>query len=141
VSLKQPTAEDQRKIHAEVNQLVNQIFLLTTLAITVFGVGASWIFPKEIPNKGVFANPALLGGAILLILQLALYFLHHYLAIIIRTLTTYLIAEWEVAWSLFRKEKYFMYTHCQTIVFIIINILSFFYPIAVICIYSLKVNK
>jgi hypothetical protein len=38
MSLTGPTTEDIRKIHAEVNQLVNQRFLLTTLGITVYGL-------------------------------------------------------------------------------------------------------
>ena len=32
------TVEDQRKLHAEVNQLINQRFLLNTAAVTLFGV-------------------------------------------------------------------------------------------------------
>jgi hypothetical protein len=38
MALKGPDPDDVRKLHAEINQIVNQRFLITTLSITVFGV-------------------------------------------------------------------------------------------------------
>jgi len=38
---------DLRKIHTEVNQLLNQRFLITSAAITVFAVFNAWIIPRE----------------------------------------------------------------------------------------------
>ena len=50
--LKKPNSEDVIKINSEINQIVNQRFVITTTAITVFGVMIAWMFPKSAPNPG-----------------------------------------------------------------------------------------
>ena len=47
-----PTSEDLRKIHAEVNQVANHRFLITTLGITLFGVVMAWMIPDNPPSTG-----------------------------------------------------------------------------------------
>ena len=65
--------EDQRRLQAEVNQLLNQRFLVTTAAITVFGVFASLMPPRE-PLQGhsssvkVFFAAAIVLHSVLLLL-------------------------------------------------------------------------
>ena len=79
VALPNLDAEDRRKLHAEVNQIVNQRILITTFSVTVFGVMTSWMIPKTAPP----ANAALelftyIGSAILSIMLLVLFLLSIY---------------------------------------------------------------
>jgi len=39
MSLLGPNEHDKEKLHSEVNQIVNQRLLITTLAVTVLGAG------------------------------------------------------------------------------------------------------
>jgi hypothetical protein len=50
--LKGPNGEDERKLHAEINQIVNQRFILTTLALTIFGILIVLMVPKDTPISG-----------------------------------------------------------------------------------------
>jgi hypothetical protein len=47
-----PNDDGRRKLHAEVNQLANQRFLVTTGAITVFGVIMALLVPRNSPQSG-----------------------------------------------------------------------------------------
>ena len=49
--LQGPSTED-RKLHSEVNQIVNQRFQLATIAITIFGVVVAWLLPRQTPVAG-----------------------------------------------------------------------------------------
>jgi len=137
MSTKQISTEDVRKLHTEVNQIVNQRYLLSTLAITIFGVIGAWIFPKtKNVEVGLFFGGTLLLYAILFILFLYSFYLKRYL----RVITTYLQESdnsvWENDWKVFRnKYKYLGYTRYQSIIFLLLGLmllisnvlLSYFY--------------
>jgi len=114
--------EDQRKLHAEINQIINQRFLLTTLAVTVFGIIAAWLLPKERPQPGTSVGLFTYAGSILLItLLFVLFFFLHRLRAMSKTLAAYLVvtkqSRWEQDWAEYRKKGYFGYTEVQAIVF------------------------
>jgi hypothetical protein len=134
MSVLKPTEEDIRKINNEINQIVNQRYLITTAAITIFGLFASMLIPKDrpIPNTDI-GGLVLFGTILLLTLLLVLFLYSHFLRGILRTMTCYLIetnsSNWEIDWKKYRKKRYFGYSSAQTIIFIMLGIISFLYPI------------
>jgi len=142
VPLSKPTPEDIKKIHAEVNQIVNQRFLLITIAITVFGVVTAWIVPRTPPAPG-----SDVGGFVFVItmvlstLLFSLFLLGHLLKGMLRVFTTYLAvtdsSNWEKDWKQFRQSPYLAYTKPQTIVFLILNALATGFPCILARVYSL----
>jgi hypothetical protein len=127
-------AEDKRKLHAEVNQLVNQRFLLNTAAITIFGIIMAWTMSRPIQTIVAPASDFISAVSTLLTLLLfSLYILSHLLRRTTRVITTYLIAksmsEWEEDWQSFRSSNtYFAYTKSQTILFLSLGLLSSTWP-------------
>jgi hypothetical protein len=143
--LKGPNAEDLRKVSSEINQIVNQRFLITTLAITMFGVMIAWMIPKTTPILGDPIGGITFALAMLLSLLLCgLYLWSHFLKRTLRVFTTYLIetnsSNWEIDWQSFRQESHFTYTKAQTIVFLLLNVVAFVYPFLFSSIFSLKVE-
>jgi len=141
--LKEPTNEDVRKIHAECIQITNQRFVITTLAVTVFGIIGAWMIPRGAPvaesASGAFA---LTGSIILTLLLFLLFFFNHFLRGMLRIFTTYLIttgkSSWEYDWERYRKTRYFGYTKTQSFVFLVLGVLSTSYPVILAQTYSLK---
>jgi hypothetical protein len=79
-----PTPEDKQKIHSEVNQIVNQRLLLTTLAVTIFGVMVAWIIPRPPPEQTTLFGGFIYITAVLLVVVLfALFLLSHHLNILL----------------------------------------------------------
>lgn len=139
------TVEDQRKLHAEVNQLVNQRFLLNTAAVTLFGVILSWIIPKDSPPNtiGIVHYTACI---LLFILLFALFSISHLLRVTTRVITTYLIekdaSQWEKDWKLYRSQKsYFAYTKSQTLLFLILGLIVTAFPFLLIQLFNQQVNS
>jgi hypothetical protein len=84
-----PSPEDQRKIHAEITQIVNQRLQLTTFAITLFGVIGAWLIPKSSPPKGSDLGDFTFAATDLLItLLFAIYVYSHVLKGMLRVFTT-----------------------------------------------------
>lgn len=136
-----PQDEDIRKIHNEINQIVNQRYLITTAAVTVFGLFVSMLIPKDIPAPNQDLGGVLTSGTILLIITLLILFLYSsFLKGMLRTLTSYLMetnsSNWELDWSKYRKLGYFGYTKAQTIIFMVLGILAFIFPICLGIIYK-----
>lgn len=139
----EPTPEDIRKIHAEINQIVHQRFLVTTSAITILGVVLSWLHPKEMGHCATS-----LGGFIyfvstlLLVLLFSLFLYSNHLRRMLRVLTSYLIvtekSNWERDWQKYRKNKYSSYSSAQTIIFNLLGIAVSIYPILIAVIFSLN---
>lgn len=129
-----PDKEDKQKIHAEVNQLVNQRLSLTTLAVAVFGVMVAWLIPKSPPNVGSEVGTFIYAASILLVLVLfALFLLVHHLTYMLRLFTTYLTetdaSNWEKDWAVFRAQfRYLGYTKPQAVVFLLLGVLSAAFP-------------
>ena len=122
--------EDVRKLHGEINQITNQRFLLTTLAVTVFGVVTAWLLPRSGVGSASAASGSGLSyvaATVLLVLLFLLYVVSHTLKRTLRTLTTYLevftLSEWEGHWKAYRKDGYYAYTRTQTTFFIVLGVL------------------
>ncbi|MCU0916382.1 MAG: hypothetical protein MUC88_17735, partial [Planctomycetes bacterium] len=62
MALLQPNTEDTRKLHAEVNQIVNERLLLTILAVTVFGTMIAWLIPRNPPESKTSVGMFAYGG-------------------------------------------------------------------------------
>jgi Na+/melibiose symporter-like transporter len=127
-----PNAEDLRKIHAEVNQLVNQRFVLTTVAITVFGFVMAWMLSRISGDSGAVGAFVFVLSAVLSGLLFALFVLSHLYKGMIRVYSTYLkvtgASQWEEDWSRYRQSSYLGYTKPQTIVFLVLNGLTVGFP-------------
>ena len=144
--MNKPTAEDIRKIHAEVNQLLNQRFLLTTLSTTIFGVALSWLIPKETPlANSNLSNLSFALSLILSVVLFSLYLLHHFLRGMQILCTSYLAttnsSTWEKHWNTFRKKPYYGYTKPQTVIFLILNAISTVFPYMLALAYSQKIES
>jgi hypothetical protein len=143
VTLVGPSTEDKQKIHAEVNQIVNQRLLLSTLAVTVFGAMAAWLIPKSPPDPGSDIGTLIYIGSILLTVVLfALFLLTHHLTYMLRIFTTYLdvteASSWETDWAAYRsKFKYLGYTKPLAIIFLLLGILATGFPFLLWVAYSL----
>lgn len=137
--LLEPDQEDVRKLHAEINQINNQRFLLTTGAITTFGVIISLIWkeaPK--PNDAVTTFPLALA-AILSIVLFCLYLINHILRLAARTYAIYLAetgkSNYELEFPNFRPRS--VYQIPQTLVFLVLNALGMIFPSYVLIVASL----
>jgi len=150
MTLKETTPEDIKKINNEICQIINQRYLLTTFAITTFGIILAWLIPKT--SSGAGANPPIFyyAGSILLIIVLfCLYLFNYCLRGMLRIFSTYLQVTdksgWEQNWQKYREKntkefkliklkysKYWGYIKAQTIVFLVLGILTFIFPITVI---------
>jgi hypothetical protein len=134
-----------RKIHAEITQIANQRFLLTTAAITIFGVITAWMIPKEAPHMGdPVGGFSFFVATILCVLISALYGFSYILLAVQRIFTTYLVeseaSEWEQAWKRFRKIQYFGYTKAITLIFIVLIAIAASLPFIFKEIYELRVE-
>lgn len=146
MSLKIPSAEDLGKIHSEITQIVNQRFLITTSAITVFGVFVAWLIPKDAPTTESSVAIFTIAGSMLLTWLLgALYlFNHFFLRGMLRVYTSYLIvtqsSSWEYDWQRYRLDFrwYLGYTKGQAVVFLFLGAVSTCFPFAIALGYSLN---
>lgn len=143
MSLSGPNHSDIQKIHAEINQIVNQRFLIMTVAITAFGVITPWLIPRNTPLSGANIGALTAFGSIVLTLLLSILFMFSYLLTrMLRTFTTYLLVTeksgWEDDWKKYREMKYFGYTKAQTVVFLFLIGLSTFLPLILGVLYSTK---
>ncbi|MGH9369292.1 MAG: hypothetical protein ACRD3M_16655, partial [Thermoanaerobaculia bacterium] len=118
---------------AELNQLVNQRFLLATLGVTVYGVVTAWLLPKTGTFDAGNTVIVLAGTSLLLVLLLTLYLLGFFLKGVIRVLSTYLIATetsaWEKDFRRFRKDGWFGYTRAYAFLFLVLGLLGVGFPI------------
>jgi hypothetical protein len=97
----EPTQEDERKLHNEITEIGRQRFVLTTLAVTLFGVLTAWMVPKEFPKENTSIGPFPFAiSMIISILLFSIYLWHHMLRTHLQILANYLIvagkSNWEV---------------------------------------------
>jgi hypothetical protein len=139
-------AEDKRKLHAEVNQIVNQRILITTFSVTVFGVMIAWMIPKSAPQPNsdveVFVY---IGSTILSLTLMVLFLLSVYLTNMLRIFTSYLniVAKsaWEADWYEYRKRyRYFGYTRPQALMFFLLGGISAIFPWLLSMAYNLRLD-
>lgn len=141
--LLRPSTEDQRKIHAEITQIVNQRLQLTTFAITVFGVIGAWLIPKSPPSaRSPLGAFTFVTTDLLITLLFALYCYSHVLKGMLRVFTAYLAVTkasgWEQDWERYRAGGYGGYTKAQTIVFLILIGISTAMPKGLSVIFDLR---
>jgi hypothetical protein len=140
MSLKGPTPEDERKLHAEINQIGNQRFLLTTLALTLFGVLTAWMVPKDnVRDTDIGAFPFAIS-IVLSVLLFSIYSWSHMLKNSMRVLSTYLAesgrSSWEVLWREFRQDGYFAQTKQQAFMFLVLLAIGTGFPFALLMVFS-----
>ena len=142
--LRGPNPEDERKLHTEINQIGNQRFILTTLALTLFGVLTTLMIPKEAPQIGSSINvfPFTIS-VVLSLLLFGVYLWSHLLKNTMRILTSYLVetkkSSWELDWREFRRDSYYAHTKPQTFIFLLINVIGIAFPFLLSWIYSLNI--
>ena len=111
MSLPAPNDKDQAKLHAEVNQYINQRFIIATTAITVSGVVLGWIVAgTSVGTETTQVRESVFFLALLLLLILAVLFV---VAQIINAsawvITSYLratkVSVWEDMYDRFGKAQ------------------------------------
>jgi len=121
--------EDVKKIHAEVNQLVNQRYTVTNIAVTVSVVVLAIFVPKGTAGAPTPEWAFVYSGSIILLAFLfALFVFSHMLKGMLRLFTTYLRERnwsyWEADWAQYRHHyPYSGYTRPQTAVFMALGLL------------------
>jgi hypothetical protein len=146
MTLRGPDADDRKKIHAEVSQIVNQRLSLTILTVTIFGAMIAWLTPKNTPTPNSEVGTFTFIGSLLLVLVLfILFLLTYHISYMLRLFTTYLIvtdaSNWEKDWATYRsKFSYIGYTKPQSIIFIILGAAAAGYPFLLSFAYSLCIE-
>ena len=146
MSLKKPNQEDLRKLHSEINQIINQRFQLATAAITIFGVVVAWLLPNEQKSAGSSVGSFTFAGSLLILILLSLLFaLSRLLTGMLRVISTYLIvtdgSSWENDWQHYREEgAHLGYTRPQSIVFFVVGLLATAVPFLIAWFYSLTLE-
>jgi hypothetical protein len=132
------SAEDIRKLHAEVNQIINQSFTLNTAAITAFGVVLAWTIqkPGTSPDDAAKADSIAVVGAVLI--QFVLFLLDVASSMMIRQLhliTSYLRvtakSRWEMDWqeaSRVRNGRLPTLGRVQALIFVTLAVVSTVWP-------------
>ena len=99
---------DVAKIHAEINQLRNQQFLITIAAISFFGVSAAWLLPdKTLLQDSKRVEAAVFSFALtigLLFTMGLLFFWLTRLSNMIARLSTFLVARGLSNWEVFHAR-------------------------------------
>lgn len=114
--------EDQRKLNSEILQTINQRFLTTTAAVTLFGVVTSLTAQQAANERLVLLLSTILVGSLFM-----LYVHSHFLRRATITLATYLVmrgwSEYEHDLAAYRKQVkdkalFGSYTNAQTPIFL-----------------------
>ncbi len=130
--------EDLRKIHAEVNQIVNQRFNLTTLSLVVLGAFSGLLTPTLVQPTLSASQKVLLSEAVSVIEMTVFALLLWYFSTLsgmLRVFTTYLRSRkfsiWEADWAQYR-ENYHRYYHAYETSGVVIlglcGIVAWIYP-------------
>lgn len=140
----QPHTEDVRKLHAEINQLLNQVTLLNIASIAIFGAIASATFYKsDFLSSKFYLTPIPTGivfvSASLLLILLVLFLIGHTYFRIIRYISAYMVATnssiWEQHYWMHaanrRREFYFLYSETRVILFLTLGLFSVALPFGI----------
>jgi len=138
-SLKRPNKKDTEKLHAEVNQILNQRIVLTTFAIAVFGAAITLLLSRQ-ESSNEIDNFTYMASALLTVVLFALFLLNHFLTRQMRIITTYLdvteSSDWEKDWVTYKdKYRYMGYTKSMSIIFLVLGIMSFGFPVLLLAAY------
>lgn len=134
-------SEDKRKLHAEVNQLVNQRFVVTTTAISISGLVAGWMVTRNGPSQTMFSSVAMtVASTVMVVVLFFLAVLNYKASQMLRVLTCYLLAReasmWERDWKAYRDRPldYPGYTKPYAVMFGVLFALGGILPlISAIC--------
>ena len=126
--LNKPTDSDVSKLNSEINQYINQRLIVTTTAITIFGVSIGWIVYGSSTPTRIEVKPITFLIPIILIILLFTMFL--YCQVIlgnIRIISVYLRAtkksNWEIAYQHYEKMfPYFTQDNMFSIIFGVLGI-------------------
>jgi hypothetical protein len=133
-----PNDDDLKKLHAEINQIVNQRVNLSTLAITVFGAINGFVFSRiSFTNGAKIDSLVCLGYILFSAILWSLFNLSCQLSYAMRVYTTYLIetkkSQWETEYAEFRRAKdspYVGYTGPQARFFLTLNAVAFVFALS-----------
>jgi hypothetical protein len=146
MALQGPNTEDIKKIHTEVNQIVNQRLSITTLAVTVFAATMAWLIPKSPLSPGSDVGTFIYTASILITVVLfALFLLTHLLTQMLRIFTAYLdvtdTSSWEKDWVAYRDRfSYLGYTRPQTLIFLLLGVVSAGFPFLLRAAYPIRLE-
>jgi Na+/melibiose symporter-like transporter len=123
---------DLGKLHSEINQIVQQRFYLTTIAVIIFGTVCGWMTSELGKDKPIDWRFVFLAEFLLIAILSGLYVYFMLLLGMMRVLTVYVKEKyqspWEKDWQKYRKEKnsrqYLGYSKAGTLVFQILGGLS-----------------
>ncbi len=123
---------DLRKLHLEVNQIVQQRFYLTTIAVLIFGTVCGWAASSVSKDKPIDPNFAMMVEFLLISILSGLYAYFMLLLGMMRILTVYIKEKydspWETEWEEYRSQKgsrqYKGYSKAGTLVFSMLGIMS-----------------
>lgn len=113
VDIQAPCPADISKLHAEMNQYINQRLIITTTAITLFGVSIGWIVFGSSTASGIEIKPAIFF--LPTILLIVLFVLLVYCQVILgnmRIISGYMrqtqSSQWEKAYQEFAEKNKFI---------------------------------
>jgi Flp pilus assembly protein TadB len=140
MALKGPNEEDRRKLHAEINQIVNQRFILATSAITAFAALTVWMIPKDAQAQADVGGFPFIVSTILSLLLTAIYCLSHQLKNTMRVFTQYLAetesSDWDLDWAKYREQPHSGYTRATASFFLVLNAVGFIFAFSLAYMYS-----
>ena len=106
-----PNDNDRAKLHAEVNQYINQCFIIATTAITVSGVVLGLIVSGKDVGTGAphVSETAFFLALVLLVILAVLFVVSQIIQASIRVITSYLritgASPWEEMYAQFTKQS------------------------------------
>lgn len=128
--LAKPNAEDRLKLGAEINQIINQRFLISMTALTLFGLIVGWLVAQR-HQVDAFDYIAM---TMLLIFLFILYFYSHQLKWQMHLLAAYLIqtsaSGWETDWLAYRDGRLTRFNSAifQDVLFMVLGIMAGLFP-------------
>lgn len=131
----QPSVEDQRKLHAEINQLANQTILLNVSAIAISGAMSVAALSRNIDPKIQFPEAIPLASIATLVILFSLFYAGFTYFKTIRFIASYLIytrtSIWEQHYNECHKEfgrPHFLYSESRAIIFMVLGGFTFGTP-------------
>ncbi|MBN2136270.1 MAG: hypothetical protein JW720_00535 [Sedimentisphaerales bacterium] len=145
MALRGPNTHDLTKIHEEVNQLLNQRFIVSTFAITVFGLVTAWLLPRQPlePNTPL-GGFVFIGSIFLTTLLFVLFLLWYFLKSMRFILTTYLRitnkSDWEFDFKKYRQMSSLAYSGPQCVIFLVLNFFAAILPLMLSWVYAVQLK-
>jgi hypothetical protein len=101
---------DRAKLHAEVNLLGNQRYLITAAVVTIIAIVLPNLFPKTSISQPSQMVGSCCSMVALLVLSIALVHQNQCIYAQIRIIVSYLVvkgwSQWEIEWKQFKKDRH-----------------------------------